>query len=583
VNFTWLKPAYFPFIIFVSAFYSLKIIIPFSFLIPLLELRTFLVKETFVGEIAFSFFLILTAATSSLIYRRLRNEKQKAVSELEKIKSSAREISPESEMGSLDSNEVISHCFAAMLRTDEEIKELLLTIRQAVLADSANLFVSYDNSYTLRCSTEDNSDIEITGKGMVSASIRDKKPFFSGDLDEKAAEAGYTKNTKISSLIVFPIMDGPVSIGLLTVDSSRYQAFSETDKDTVQMFAKQLVRILERERIYMLIKRDVSVLKILKDGSANLAASLDINVIAQSLCSVAENIAGSQVFFFLLDSQGFELKYHTGVFTGEKKQSHFKGTIINFAIENKQRHYVSDTTEYRIPVMPFATKNVRSVIAVPMLYKNEILGVFVMLSEKRNFIDMFQIRLLEVLCNQASITIANAKLYAKIEKLATTDGLTGLYNHRRFQEMLSEEFKRLNRYPSPVSLILVDIDYFKKVNDACGHPVGDLVLKGVSEIIREEIRDIDVPARYGGEEFAVILPGADTESSKIIAERLRKAVMDKTFPLDGKSLKVTISLGIATAPVDAKYKEELIEKTDQALYHAKHSGRNQSVSWGDMQ
>ncbi|PKL51824.1 MAG: hypothetical protein CVV37_04505 [Nitrospira bacterium HGW-Nitrospira-1] len=294
VNFTWLKPAYFPFIIFVSAFYSLKIIIPFSFLIPLLELRTFLVKETFVGEIAFSFFLILTAATSSLIYRRLRNEKQKAVSELEKIKSSAREISPESEMGSLDSNEVISHCFAAMLRTDEEIKELLLTIRQAVLADSANLFVSYDNSYTLRCSTEDNSDIEITGKGMVSASIRDKKPFFSGDLDEKAAEAGYTKNTKISSLIVFPIMDGPVSIGLLTVDSSRYQAFSETDKDTVQMFAKQLVRILERERIYMLIKRDVSVLKILKDGSANLAASLDINVIAQSLCSVAENIAGSQ-------------------------------------------------------------------------------------------------------------------------------------------------------------------------------------------------------------------------------------------------------------------------------------------------
>jgi diguanylate cyclase (GGDEF)-like protein len=174
-------------------------------------------------------------------------------------------------------------------------------------------------------------------------------------------------------------------------------------------------------------------------------------------------------------------------------------------------------------------------------------------------------------------------LHAEIETLATTDGLTGLYNHRRFQEKLSEEFKRLSRYSSPVSLILSDIDYFKKVNDTYGHPVGDLVLKGVSEIIREEIRDMDVPARYGGEEFAVILPGTDAEGVKNIAERLRKAVMDKTFFADDKSLKVTMSLGIATAPVDAKSKEELIEKADQALYNAKHSGRNRSVLWRSMQ
>jgi len=191
--------------------------------------------------------------------------------------------------------------------------------------------------------------------------------------------------------------------------------------------------------------------------------------------------------------------------------------------------------------------------------------------------------LLEVLCNQASISIANANLHVEIERLATTDGLTGLYNHRRFQEKLSEEFKRLNRYSYQVSLILTDIDYFKKVNDTYGHPVGDLVLKGVSKIIREEIRDMDVPARYGGEEFAVILPGTDTDGAKNIAERLRKAVMDTTFSADGKPVKVTISIGVATAPVDAKGKQELIEKTDEALYHAKHNGRNQSVIWRSIQ
>jgi len=332
-----------------------------------------------------------------------------------------------------------------------------------------------------------------------------------------------------------------------------------------------------------MMKRDVSGLKILKEGSSNLATSLDIDVVIKKLCAVAETIASSRVFFFLQDSQGFELKHNNGVFSSEKKRFHFRGTIVNFAIENKQRHYVSDTTEYRVPIMPFETKNIRSVIAVPMLYEQELLGLFVMLSEKRDFLDTFQIGILEVLCNQASISIANAQLHAEIEKLATTDGLTGLYNHRRFQENLTEEFKRLNRHSSPVSLMLTDIDYFKKVNDNYGHPVGDIVLKGVSKIIRDEIRDMDMPARYGGEEFAVILPGTDADGARNIAERLRKAVMDTTFSADGKSLKITISIGIATAPVDAKGKEELIEKTDKALYHAKHNGRNQSVIWNSIQ
>ncbi len=563
-------------------FYGLKIVIPFSFLIPLIQLRSFFIKETLAGELAFSFFLILTAVTSSLIFRRIRNEKREAVSELEKIKDSAREIVQETEMGSLDSDEVISHYFAAMLKTDEEIEELLLTIRQAVLADSANLFIPDNSSFTLRCTTAERGDILITGRGIVYESMKDKKPFFTGDLNEKVTEAGYIKNMKISSLLVIPVLEGSVTIGLLTVDSSRYQAFSETDRSTVQMFAKQLVRILERERVYMMIKRDISGLKILKEGSSSLVTSLDSDVITRSLCDIAKKIVSSQVFFFLLDSGGFELTQHTGVFNSEKKRFHFKGTIVNFALENKQRHYVSDIMAYKVPVMPFETKNVRSVIAIPMLYESELLGLFVMLSEKRDFLDTFQIGLLEILCNQASISIANAKLHAEIEKLATTDGLTGLYNHRRFQEKLSDEFKRLNRYSSPVSLILTDIDYFKKVNDTYGHPAGDLVLKGVSKIIREQIRDMDVAARYGGEEFAVILPGTEAEGAKNIAERLRHAVMNATFSPDGKSLKVTISIGIATAPLDAKDKEELLERTDKALYHAKHNGRNQTVIWGSI-
>lgn len=575
----WLQLAYFPFIIVASAFYSLQIIIPFSILVPLLHLRAFFSQETFADSVMFAVFFILTAAVSSLLFRRLRDQSRQAVSDLEKIRSSAREVAPGSDMQSLDSEEVISHYVATALEADQEIQEILQTMQQALLADAAHLFVPSDDSFTLRCSAGENLDMRITGRGVLASSQRDKKTFFSGDLDEKATEVGYIKHTKVSSLIVSPILDGPSSIGLLALDSSRYQAFTETDRNSVEMFAKQFVRIFERERVSMLIKRDISGMKILKEGSANLVTSLDIGLIAEKLSGAAERVVNSHICIFLRNDQDFELVHHTGVFHGEQRRFQFKGTIVQIAVENKQRYYIGDTTEYRIPLMPFETRNISAVIAVPLLYESELLGVFIMLSKKRNFLDSFQLGLLEVLCSQASIAIANAQLHAEIEKLATIDGLTGLYNHRRFQEKLADEFKRLNRSPARLSLVLADIDYFKKVNDSYGHPAGDLVLKGVSHIIREEVREMDVPARYGGEEFAVLLPGTDADGAGNIAERLRKAVMDAAFEADGRSLSVTISIGIATAPDDAQHAQELIEKADRALYQAKHSGRNRSVLW----
>jgi len=243
---------------------------------------------------------------------------------------------------------------------------------------------------------------------------------------------------------------------------------------------------------------------------------------------------------------------------------------------------VSDVRQYGMKIFPqqFRPSVSRSVIVVPLFYEGGLLGVFGMISDQREFLDSRKMNLIELMCNQAATSIANAKMHAEIERMATTDGLTGLLNHRKFQDKLTQELKRSERYSTPLSLLLADIDYFKKVNDTYGHPVGDLVLKGVARILKEEIRDIDIAARYGGEEFAVILPGTDSSGAKNIAERLRKAIMAETFSSDGKTLKVTTSIGIATVPSDARMKEELIERTDQALYHAKHHGRNQSVNWG---
>jgi len=582
LKFAWMDIAYFPFIILVSAFYNWKTVIALSLLVPLFEIEILLTGSALIEKTAFLISLLLTAAISSLVFTRIRNEKDSAVSALQTIKDAAKDISQGTGMESFGS-EAVPHYFASMLKTDEEIKELLLSAKHAVFADSVNFFTPHQNSFALRCSSEEKGDIIINGMGIISECIREKKVIYSGDVDEKKANIGYIKKGRVSTILAIPVTEGSALLGALSVDSSRYQAFSEPDRHTAQMFTGHLARILERERIYPKLKRDYNGLRILNEESSKLVSSLDINIIAEKLCEGAEKIAPSQVFFFLAKGRQFELVSHIGKITREKKkQFNLKGTFINMAVENKQPVYMAEMKDYRNPIMPFKAEEVRSVLAIPLLYENNLLGVFVMFSGERDFADTLQIELLKVMCNQASTSIANAQLHAEIEKLATTDGLTGLFNHRVFQEKLSDELKRMDRYSEQISLILTDIDFFKKVNDRYGHPAGDIVLKEVAKVIKGTLRDIDIPARYGGEEFAVILPQTNGIGAKNIAERLRKSVMDASFSADGASFKITLSIGIATSPVDAKTKEELIEKSDNALYHAKHNGRNQSVLWNEM-
>jgi diguanylate cyclase (GGDEF)-like protein len=171
-----------------------------------------------------------------------------------------------------------------------------------------------------------------------------------------------------------------------------------------------------------------------------------------------------------------------------------------------------------------------------------------------------------------------------MEEMATTDGLTGLVNHRTFQERFVEMLARAERSAGKQALLLTDIDHFKKVNDSYGHPTGDVVLRGVAQVVRDCVRKIDLAARYGGEEFAIVLEGTDLAGARQLAERIRTEVQKQIFaaPEGKEPFSCTLSLGIAVYPDDGRDAKALIAHADQALYHAKHNGRNRAVAWPDL-
>ncbi len=233
----------------------------------------------------------------------------------------------------------------------------------------------------------------------------------------------------------------------------------------------------------------------------------------------------------------------------------------------------------KVPVGKLLKEGVRSLIATPLVADRRIIGIL--------YVDDFVTRdfsakeesILSLLATQAAIAIGKMQLYEKMKRLAITDGLTGLCNHRNFVKALRKELKRSKRYGHQLSVIILDVDHFKRYNDTNGHLKGNMVLKKVTTTMKNAVRNVDVLARYGGEEFAIILPETNREQALNMATRMCQAVEQEEFP--GEETQphntLTISAGVATFPADAETEEELLEKADSALYTAKHAGRNRAI------
>ncbi len=220
-------------------------------------------------------------------------------------------------------------------------------------------------------------------------------------------------------------------------------------------------------------------------------------------------------------------------------------------------------------------RKVRSLISSPLLWGGEVRGLLRLDSSAPDEYGASDLRLLDIVANLTSLALENAELYQRTEELAIRDSLTGLYVHKYFQERLEKELKRALTQDYPLSLVMLDIDWFKDYNDKFGHIAGDIVLRHLAKILREETAPGNLIARYGGEEFSLLLPRTDKEGARCLAEKIRRQVAGHTITLRRMETRITASLGIAVFPGDARTKASLIQKADEALYRAKRKGRNQ--------
>jgi len=206
------------------------------------------------------------------------------------------------------------------------------------------------------------------------------------------------------------------------------------------------------------------------------------------------------------------------------------------------------------------------------------IGLVAALSKGERDFTGHELSLLAHFARHAGLIIENAQLYKRAEHLALHDGLTNLYNHRHFVATLGTEIEKAGGIDAPVSLIMADIDNFKRYNDTHGHPSGDVLLREIANILLDNTRQRDIVARYGGEEFVIILPITGRYGARRVAETIRAQIEAHAFAGEDESGPITITLGVAVFPEDAATAEELIQQADDALYRGKHEGKNR-VCW----
>jgi diguanylate cyclase (GGDEF)-like protein len=427
------------------------------------------------------------------------------------------------------------------------------------------------------------------GEGPLGGAVRRRSPVrLHGDVK---ALTYYRDGTTPRALLAVPLVErrGGHVRGVLVADRLEPVPFSDGDERLLLTLAAEVLRATAAERLMIDMKRA-------RDEKVRFYEALErLNRVTKPVevfDTVLEVAAGlAQTDFSavtVLEEEEGHTVHRVARVRGAAGTEKLEGLVVpddKGIAASVVRHGFAlparglDISKAQVFGPETRLKGLASLKVVPLRAAGKVLGTLTAGARREDaFAADDVVRQLEVVAMQAAESIYRARLFEKTERLATTDGLTGLTNHRTFQVRLDDHLAQARRYGKKLSLILCDIDHFKSVNDTHGHPMGDVVLKGVAKTLQKEARATDIVARYGGEEFAVVMPETDAAGALVIAERIRERVKALVFETTQGQLKVTLSLGVAGVPDDAATKGDLVERADGCLYHAKRNGRDRCVA-----
>lgn len=414
------------------------------------------------------------------------------------------------------------------------------------------------------------------GGGLTGTAAQTRQPVYAPDVSKDPRYIRSLAATR--SEVAIPLMVREEVVGVLDCQSDQLDFFDQETRELLRLFSTQASIALSNARLYSLEQRRRAQLEAINAIAKQTTAVLEIGELLMRVCSlILESFGGDHASVLLFEDDRLVLRAHQGKLTplfkiGDELPP--GGGLLARAIDSRKPVVEKDVSQ--APGYRRRFRETVAAVCLPLVSFGQVLGVLVLESAACDAFAPADVNALESVSDICAAAIQNARHFDRVHQLAYMDGVTGIFNRRYFELRIAEEIARGSRHGLTFSVIMMDIDHFKQLNDEFGHLLGDEVLRQVSAILAQQLRKSDVLSRYGGEEFAIITPETGLESALAVADKLRRVVESWHFP--GVARPVTISAGVAEFPTQGSARDELVGSADEALYAAKQSGRNRVVT-----
>ncbi|HAF62440.1 MAG TPA: hypothetical protein DCK95_08950 [Anaerolineaceae bacterium] len=494
--------------------------------------------------------------------------------------------------------EALSHIAATLnssLELEVILERVLDSIHEVVPHDAANIallenggkmrfvklkgyekFGSKEAIQSLDYIIDDIPDFKMMAREKIAVVVSDTKAY-----------PNWVANPEVEwirSYIGSPIVVGDKVIGFINVDSKTPNFYNQSHAQRLKVFADETAIAIQNARYVEELKQRNQELMLLYEVGMAMTEGLDIHEVVSGLFKQVETL--KNIDLFLLGLFNKDNKYPLYLYNSEDKTTQMieivpdlQNDLLKQLLDKKTTVYVKNYKTEDIPpelkkLKNYPIENIHSSVNIPLLEGGEIIGIMTAGNRREGGFNENQIRFLETIASQVAITLQNVIMYDRMKELAIIDELTGIYNRRFLYLAANKELDRSRRYNKDLSMILIDIDHFKEVNDHFGHLAGDKVLQKITQVAQKELRSSDVFARYGGEEFLILLADTDGEAAVRVAERIRYSMESLRVKYMEDEISVTISLGVTRLSSERETLQEIIATADQALYEAKQKGRN---------